>query len=540
MEDRNPNYVYPKRVITASIFGIPLMCAACLVVEACERWGFYGGAAVNGVYIPQMLKFSTAEQQIYNNLLNFWSYGTALLGAYIADCYLGKVKTIAVFAAVYVIGLLLQALSSMPFVYEDFPNDPTSTSINMFWCTIVFVGLGTGGIKANVGPLLSEQIPNPDARKTEMVFRYFYWAINLGAIGAYVIAPLLHRFDKDEDHPQGTTYYYSMWTTFAAFIVGIIVFYSFMPFYITSKVTGSPIARWVKCYVSAFSNRHKPAVSIDDEEHFLYKAEGYTQQELKDYRRLISVMGLLVHYPTFWYLYGQNSNYVTTMGTFMKMPSGLTADQLGLVDPLAIVILIPIFDRAIFPFLRKVCGLELNIITRIAIGYIFMALAGFGMVAEMLWLKANGHWNDEGNTYFPDDIEKNISVLWTIPLFALCAIGEIFASVTLNEFTYSQAPTSLKSVVFGLGTFTNCFSSIMGLIMSPFQTPQNLSWFWIVFSGIAVIQAFIIPYQFRNYTIRDTKEDMAHSTDHEIESSVAQMVTDNVKGISTLDKKATV
>ena len=508
---RNENYIYPKRIITSSVIGIPLVCLAVLVVEAMERWGYYGGGAVAGVYQPEMLLFSTASQQLYSNFNTFWSYGTALFGAYLADAYLGKVKTIAIFCVVYVVGVVLQALSAMPFSFGDFPNEPKMAP-DFYWAAIFFIGLGTGGIKANVGPLLSEQIPNPNAEKTEMVFRYFYWAINVGALAAYVISPLVHRFDKDKDHPNGTTYYYSFWSTAAAFVVAIVVFYSFIPFYISSRVSGSPIGRFFKCMWSAFRNRSSLSM-IDGEEHFVYNAEGFKEKELKDYRRIISVFGLLIHYPIFWYLYGQNSNYVTTMGTFMRRPSWVTADQLGLVDPLAIIIMVPVFDRLILPFLRKVCGFKLNIITRIAIGYFFMALCGVGMMIEMEILKANGHWNEAGNKYHANDTKTQMSVFWTIPLFFLCALGEIFASITLNEFTYSQAPPSLKSVMFGLGTFTNCGSSILGLIISPFTTPYNLPWIWLAFSILCFLQVLVIPYQFRNYQVRDTSEDVEQESE---------------------------
>ena len=193
--ERNPNYIYPKKIITATVFGVPALCLAVLVVEAAERWGYYGGAAVVSLYLKDMYDYPANLLQTYSNLLQFWSYGTALLGAYLADAWLGKVKTIALFSSVYVVGIVMQALSSMPFAFGDFPNDSGSGCTQfLLWGSLFFIGLGTGGIKANVGPLLSEQITNPTDAKTEMVFRYFYWAINFGAIGAFALVSSLCFF----------------------------------------------------------------------------------------------------------------------------------------------------------------------------------------------------------------------------------------------------------------------------------------------------------------------------------------------------------
>eukprot|EP01135_Chromosphaera_perkinsii_P009489 Nk52_evm32s1763 gene=Nk52_evmTU32s1763 len=524
--ERNPNYVYPKKIITATIFGIPALCIAILIVEGAERWGYYGGAAVNALFMKDMYNYGASEVQLYSNALQFWSYGTALLGAYLADAWLGKVRTIGMFAAVYVIGIIMQALASMPFAFGDFPYESGSGATQyLFWGALFFIGLGTGGIKANVGPLLSEQITNPTDEKTEMVFRYFYWAINIGAIGAFTVSPFVHRFDESEDHPHGTTYYYSYWISAGILILGLTIYMCFYPFYITSRVLGSPLAKFFKAVYSAIKNRKSPSKS-DKDDHFMYRAEGFTLKELTDYRRIFAIFGLLIHYPTFWYLYGQNSNYAVVQGTYLDAPSWLTADQLGLVDPLFIVIMVPIFDRFIFPGLRKM-GLELNIITRISIGYVLMGISGFCMVVLQFILKANGTW-DENDNYTVNEDGNTYSVFWTVPSFAFCALGEIFASITLNEFVYSQAPPSLKSVMFGLGTFTNCGAAIMGLIMANFQTEENLAYFWLAFASLAVIQAIIIPIQFKNYKYRSVSEDVAMPTEN---GDIVEPITDPIRVI---------
>lgn len=82
---------------------------------------------------------------------SFWCYVTPLLGGFIADQYLGKYKTILTFASVYLCGLLILVCTSIPSSLHH------GAGLGGFIVSILLTGLGTGGIKANVAPLIAEQ-----------------------------------------------------------------------------------------------------------------------------------------------------------------------------------------------------------------------------------------------------------------------------------------------------------------------------------------------------------------------------------------------
>jgi POT family proton-dependent oligopeptide transporter len=73
---------------------------------------------------------------------------TPILGAIIADQYLGKYKTILMFCFVYILGLLILLLTSLPVSLEH------GAGLGGFIVSIIVIGLGTGGIKSNVAPLV--------------------------------------------------------------------------------------------------------------------------------------------------------------------------------------------------------------------------------------------------------------------------------------------------------------------------------------------------------------------------------------------------
>lgn len=79
-------------------------------------------------------------------------YVTPLLGAYIADEKWGRFKTITASVAIALVGHVILVISSIPPVIEH-PNG----ALAALCLAIVIMGLGTGGFKANISPLIAEQ-----------------------------------------------------------------------------------------------------------------------------------------------------------------------------------------------------------------------------------------------------------------------------------------------------------------------------------------------------------------------------------------------
>lgn len=123
---------------------------------------------------------------------SFWCYVTPLLGGFVADQYLGKYKTILVFASIYFCGLLILVFTSIPGSLNH------GAGLGGYITSILLTGVGTGGIKANVAPLIAEQytrrhmevgITEKGERVVidpyvtiQRIYMIFYWTINIGAL----------------------------------------------------------------------------------------------------------------------------------------------------------------------------------------------------------------------------------------------------------------------------------------------------------------------------------------------------------------------
>jgi POT family proton-dependent oligopeptide transporter len=82
---------------------------------------------------------------------SFWSYTTPIIGAIIADEYLGRFNTIFIAIAFSILGHILLIISAIPAVLTS------GNAIAPFILGVITLGFGTGAFKANISPLIAEQ-----------------------------------------------------------------------------------------------------------------------------------------------------------------------------------------------------------------------------------------------------------------------------------------------------------------------------------------------------------------------------------------------
>ena len=120
-------------------------------------------------------------------------YVIPLFGAYIADTRWCRYKAVCVSVAIALFGHVLLVISAVPGVIEK-----SNGALACFIIAIIVMGLGTGGFKANISPLVAEQykrtklfiahtksgervIVDP-VMTTSRIYMYFYLFINIGAL----------------------------------------------------------------------------------------------------------------------------------------------------------------------------------------------------------------------------------------------------------------------------------------------------------------------------------------------------------------------
>jgi len=122
---------------------------------------------------------------------------------------------------------------------------------------------------------------------------------------------------------------------------------------------------------------------------------------------------------------------------------GMPNDQMQNIDPVVIIIFIPIMDKFFYPFMRKI-GFPMYPITRITTGFVLAALsmAFAAILQHEIYIRGPGYEDPSDNG------PNNIHVAIQTPGYMLIGLSEIFASITGLEYAFTKAPASMKSFMY--------------------------------------------------------------------------------------------
>ncbi|TFY52428.1 hypothetical protein EVJ58_g10024 [Rhodofomes roseus] len=359
-------------------------------VELGERFSYYGTTVVFTNFIQQPLPPGSRTGAGYADgqsgalglgqrtstaigMLNtFWVYFMPLFGAYIADTRWGRFKTICVAVGIALVGHAILVVAALPGVIEN-----TQLSLTYFIVALVIMGVGTGGFKSNISPLVAEQyqktkltvttiasgervIVDP-AMTTARIYMYFYLFINIGALLGQI----------------GMTY----------------------------------------------------------------------------------------------------SEKAATMETY-----GVPNDIMSNLDPLSLIILIPLFDVIVYPLLRR-HRVRLTPLRKITAGF-FVASLGMGYTAFIQYrIYATNPCGRYAATCVDETgarVTSNMNVWVQAGSYILISISEVLASVTGLEYAYTKAPKGMRSLVMAVFMFMSAIASAVGEAFVALSADPLLVWNYMI------------------------------------------------------------
>jgi len=149
-------------------------------------------------------------------------------------------------------------------------------------------------------------------------------------------------------------------------------------------------------------------------------------------------------YPLWWLAYNQIDGNLVSQAATMEL-HGVPNDLLNNLNPLGILIMIPIMDFIVYPALRKF-KIRFTPLRRMCAGF-------FVSMAAMIWAAVVQHYiYKEGacGKYMNEcDTVAPINVWAQAGAYILVGLSEIFSSITGLEYAYTKAPANMKSLVFG-------------------------------------------------------------------------------------------
>ena len=387
--------------------------------EAAERFSFYGMKGILVVFMTKYLHILTDNPNLaamnkaaaieqYHNFTS-WVYLTPILGALLADTLLGKYRTIISLSLVYCLGHLTLA----------FMGSGGLTPEAWMMTGLALISLGSGGIKPCVSAHVGDQFGESNATWLTKVFGWFYISINVGAFISTILTPWLLEW-------------YGPHLAFG--IPGILM----------------AIATYV------FWLGRKKFIHIQPKGMGFIR-ETFSREGLRTMTKLAIIFSFVA---VFWALFDQTgSSWVLQAEDLNRNWLGVhwLPSQIQAINPIMIVIMVPIFAFGIYPVLDKV--FPLTPLRKVSIG-LFVMVIGFAMVSVVQ------QWVDQG---------QQPSIGWQIFAYAILTSSEVMVSITCLEFAYTQAPRSMKSVIMALFLMSVALGNFFTAGVNSFiQVPNQL------------------------------------------------------------------
>uniref|UniRef100_A0A452VLX3 Solute carrier family 15 member 1 n=1 Tax=Ursus maritimus TaxID=29073 RepID=A0A452VLX3_URSMA len=385
--------------LSQDCFGYPLSIFFIVVNEFCERFSYYGMRALLILYFTRFIGWDdNLSTAIYHTFVAL-CYLTPILGALIADSWLGKFKTIVSLSIVYTIGQAVTAVSSIHDL-TDFDHDGTpdnlSVHIALSMTGLALIALGTGGIKPCVSAFGGDQFEEGQEKQRNRFFSIFYLAINAGSLLSTIITPML-RVQLCGIHSKQACYPLAFGVPAALMAVSLIVFVIGSGMYKKFQPQGNIMGKVVKCIGFAIKNRFRHrSKAFPKREHWLdWAREKYNERLISQIKMVTRVMFLYIPLPMFWALFDQQ---VLKAGLLELQP-----DQMQTVNAILIIIMVPIMDAVVYPLIAK-CGFNFTSLKKMTVG-MFLASMAF-VVAAIVQVEI-----DKTLPVFPKQNEVQVKVL---------------------------------------------------------------------------------------------------------------------------------
>ena len=355
--------------------------------ELAERFSFYGMKCILMIFMTKHLMDSSGQANpMSDNEATYWYH--VFTSAVYYTPFFGAILSDAFFGKYRTILAL-----SIVYCLGHFALALDETRLGLM-VGLTLISIGAGGIKPCVSAHVGDQFGRTNSNLLEKVFSWFYLSINLGAFVSTMLTPiLLAKFGSQ-----------------VAFgVPGVLMLLATIVFWMGRKVFIHVPPGGVKFLKETFSREGLTVIS--------------------------KLLPIYIFIAIFWALFDQTgSTWVVQAEHLNRHWLGIEwlPSQIQAINPIMILIFAPTFAYFLYPKLNSL--FELTPIKKISIG-LFIAVPSFIII---------------GNLQSQIDAGLTPSIAWQVFAYAILTASEVFVSITCLEFSYTQAPKTMKSFIMGL------------------------------------------------------------------------------------------
>jgi POT family proton-dependent oligopeptide transporter len=411
--------------------------------EAAERFSYYGMRAILVIFMTQHLKNSSGQLDVMSEY--------EAQGYY--HLFVSAVYFMPLFGALLADSLLgkYRTIIFLSVIYclGHFALAVDNTRMGLL-VGQGLIAVGAGGIKPCVSAHVGDQFGIVNRHLISKVFSWFYFSINLGAFTAMLIIPWLLD-------------YYGASVAFA------------VPGFLMLLATG---VFWAGRYRFV----HIPPSGTK------FIKQVFSSSGIKTFGKLAAIYAFIA---MFWALFEQTgSSWILQAQKMDRILFGfkLLPSQIQAANPLLIMLLAPLFSYGVYPFLNRF--FVLTTLRKMTIG-LFLTVIAFAIPAAIQMQLDNG---------------LTPHIIWQLLAYLLLTSAEVMVSITCLEFSYTQAPNTMKSFIMAFYFLSvavgNLFTSAVNFFIENDDGASKLAgadYFWF-FTGLMLITATLFLFASRSYT----------------------------------------
>ncbi|KAJ3707708.1 hypothetical protein LUZ61_011413 [Rhynchospora tenuis] len=500
-----------------------------LGLEVAARFAYYGVSSNLITYLTGPLGMSIATAAA---AANAWSGSASmwpLVGAALADSWLGRYRAIALATVLSILGYGMLALSAVLPPLK--PSECHSHSINIscgpnsfqlafFFVSLYLVAIAQGFDKPCGLAFGADQFDQSDPQECasrSSFFNWWYFSMCIGITIAVIVASYIQ-----DNIGWGLGFgmlSIIMIPAFIMFLLGTGIY----RLHVTEKK--SPIGGLCRSFVSLARTslrigtmRFKEEEEEDTESQH---ARTHRVSEMEEARSILSLFPIWATSLVYGVTFAQITTFFTkqTRNLDRHLTSSILVPPAALQSSgtIAIIFFVPIYDRVIVPVMRKISKTPSGITmlqrvgTGIAVSIVSMVVAA---LVEIKRLKTAREYSlvDQPDATIP------MSLWWAAPQYVLIGMADVFTVVGLQEFFYDQMPDSMRSLglalyqtILGIGAFLSSIliSCIDKITSSNGETwfsnnlnRAHLDYFYLLLAGLSAVQLILFMYFSRGYVYK--------------------------------------
>lgn len=229
---------------------------------------------------------------------------------------------------------------------------------------------------------------------------------------------------------------------------------------------------------------------IVEKEHWLDYAEPKFGEEHVNATKLVLEI-LVIFLPTaiYWAVWAQQASKWIFQAMKMNGDIGfitIKPDQMIALNSVFSIVMLPICNFVIFPVLSKI-GIK-DLLYRVAIGG-FLCCISF-IFAAIIEVQIH---------------QKEISILWLIPQYAVLALSEIFVYISIIDFAYSETPQGMKSVMTAVVFLLIALGNLFIALVSSFKIFTTQFDEFLFYAGILFADMIVFILLSKRYIRRKNR-----------------------------------